>query len=109
MVKSENVHHNWGISLQRPVHVYIYRTRDPALSTVFTSLVVEKKKKKMERKEVKIFGVRLLIEEEEVMRKSKSMGNLSHAPENVSPDNGYLSDGLGGRGGRERKRGWLFF
>lgn len=77
------------------------------MSTVFTSLVVEKKKK-MERKEVKIFGVKLLIEEDEVMRKSKSMGNLSHAPENGSPDNGYLSDGLGRRGGGERKRGWLF-
>lgn len=58
---------------------------------------------------MKIFGVKLLIEEDEVMRKSKSMGSLSHAPENGSPDNGYLSDGLGRRGGRERKRGRLFF
>lgn len=61
-------------------------------------------------KGLKLFGVRILTQEDEedVMRKSASMGNLASlaAPERI--DHGYLSDGLvnsSGRGKRERKRG----
>ncbi|XP_058104290.1 transcription factor MYBS3-like isoform X2 [Magnolia sinica] len=59
----------------------------------------------------KLFGVRILgEEEEEVIRKSSSMGNLaSCAPEQSSGDpGGYLSDGPvheSRKGGHERKRG----
>ncbi|KAJ0961859.1 hypothetical protein J5N97_029687 [Dioscorea zingiberensis] len=69
----------------------------------------------------KLFGVRIVgdggcgeaEEEEEVMRKSSSMGNLASAvpaAESGGPEQGYLSDGgivqsSRGRGGHERKRG----
>eukprot|EP00262_Sarcandra_glabra_P006694 TRINITY_DN19167_c0_g1_i1.p1 TRINITY_DN19167_c0_g1~~TRINITY_DN19167_c0_g1_i1.p1 ORF type:complete len:348 (+),score=43.56 TRINITY_DN19167_c0_g1_i1:99-1142(+) len=61
-------------------------------------------------KGLKLFGVRILGEgDEEVMRKSLSMGNLaSFAADQTSGDRGYLSDGPSPserRGGRERKRG----
>lgn len=44
MVKSEDVHHT-GALPYRGQCICIYRTRGPALSTVFTSLAEEKKKK----------------------------------------------------------------
>ncbi|XXG43018.1 hypothetical protein AAC387_Pa01g3152 [Persea americana] len=61
-------------------------------------------------KGLKLFGVRILSpdEEEEVMRKSASMGNLASLASSEQIDHGYLSDGLlhsSGRGKRERKRG----
>lgn len=75
-----------------------------------------------ERKGLKLFGVRIGEvrmgsgvdeEEEEVMRKSSSMGNLAAAEpaaESGAGDHGYLSDGgliqsSRRRVGQERKRG----
>ncbi|KAG9452156.1 hypothetical protein H6P81_005060 [Aristolochia fimbriata] len=61
-------------------------------------------------KGLKLFGVRILGEGEEVMRKSKSLGNLAAcAPaDNGAGDDGYLSDGLvhsSRRSAHERKKG----
>ncbi|XP_068635834.1 transcription factor MYBS3-like [Aristolochia californica] len=61
-------------------------------------------------KGLKLFGVRILDEGEEVMRKSKSLGNLSAfvASDNGARDNGYLSDGpvhSSRTSGHERKKG----
>lgn len=72
-------------------------------------------------KGLKLFGVRIEApeeEEEEVMRKSYSMGNLASCAASVNQmadhgnavDHGYLSDGgliqnSSRRGGQERKRG----
>ncbi|XP_077235313.1 transcription factor MYBS3-like isoform X2 [Tasmannia lanceolata] len=62
-------------------------------------------------KGLKLFGVRIFAEEEEVLRKSSSMGNLVSCVSATDPnvgDHGYLSDGLvqsSGKGRHERKRG----
>ncbi|XP_077242945.1 putative transcription factor At5g61620 isoform X1 [Tasmannia lanceolata] len=63
------------------------------------------------KKGLKLFGVRILEEEEDVMRKSMSMGNLVSCVSAIEPNNGdhgYLSDGFvqsSTRGRLERKRG----
>ncbi|XP_068651284.1 transcription factor KUA1-like isoform X2 [Aristolochia californica] len=61
-------------------------------------------------KGLKLFGVRISGEREDVMRKSKSLGNLSGcvASDNGAGENGYLSDGpvhSSRRSGHERKKG----
>ena len=84
-------------------------------------------KGQLERREkgLKLFGVRIVgdggageleLEEEEVMRKSSSMGNLTSctadpAGDHVGGEQGYLSDGglhqsSKMRRRHERKRGW---
>lgn len=85
-------------------------------------------KGELERREkgLKLFGVRIVgergagdlvleEEEEEVMRKSSSMGNLASctadpAGEHVGGEHGYLSDGGLHQSSRtrryQRKRGW---
>ncbi|KAI3897957.1 hypothetical protein MKX03_027184 [Papaver bracteatum] len=55
---------------------------------------------------VKLFGVTIMKNEEESMKKSLSMGNLLHAHNHLDDDRGYLSDGAPKiRDSHERKRG----